>query len=284
MHSHNYADVDASDIADATVQDLRSKLADATENQRENWQNQLQSDTDSMGSLKAAREATSDRMAEFSSILGNAGGLADPSTEGVRDVARTLETGHEVAQLDIEGKTARQKALSEAIAKLTDQVREKLDADPIAQQLREVADAREKELNAEKALHSAGGATDADLNRDIAALAEAKAAVLERQEAAAKAAGADSLQQCNRDLLLNSVDLAELHARSDAMDKRLKVLSNALYQMEQLPSEESLKKSLDEVSGQLQNLELDLKSVTNNLAVKGRPKLRVVESRDEPAN
>ena len=122
----------------------------------------------------------------------------------------------------------------------------------------------------------------ADITRDTAALAEAKAAVLERKETAAEAAGADTIHRWNDDLLSLSVDLAELHARSDALKNRLEILKKAMNEMEERPSEDSLEKSLEGVNDQLDKLALTLnaeKPVSGLSAV--QPKLTVVESTDE---
>ena len=273
---------DAADLADRVVENLKSQLADATENQRDKWQDQLQSDTESIRSLKEAMGDTEDYLQENLNILLNAGRLADPSTDGLRELARTLESEHEASQIDIEGKTARQKALTEAIAKLQMDVGNRVAHDSIMRQLGEVEDVRRQEFSDAKSKQAQGLASSDDVNKAEVAWAEASTATLERREAAAKAAGADSLQQWNADLLSISVDLAELHARRDAMEKHLEVLSSALSRLEQFPSEESLKKSFDDLSGKLRNLKLDLNSVTHNLADKARPKLAVVESRDEP--
>jgi hypothetical protein len=283
IHSHSYANVDASDIADGMVQDLRSKLADATETQREDWQEKLQEDTESMRSLDEEVGDTEDHLVVNSYSLRSAGYLADPSTDGARELARTLETQREAAQIDIEGKTARLKALTEAIAKLQMDVSARSSTDEIMKQLAAVEDVRRQEYFAAKSKNAQGQTSNDDVDRAEVAWGEAKAATLERKETAAKAAGADLLQQWNSDLLSISVDLAELHARSGALEKRLRTLSDVLSQMEQLPSEESLKKSFDDLSGKLRNLKHDLNSVTRSLADKGRPKLTVVESTDEPA-
>ena len=133
----------------------------------------------------------------------------------------------------------------------------KLNADPIAQQLQVVVDERNKALDADNGLFKMGGAQMADITRDTAALAEAKAAVLERKETAAEAAGADTIHRWNDDLLSLSVDLAELHARSDALKNRLEMLKKAMGEMEERRSEDSLEKSLEGVNDQLDKLAID---------------------------
>jgi cell division protein FtsB len=281
------APADAAETADLVLGQLRSRLATLTQQQRAVWKSDMASQYRENQSLEQQRISLEQRLkllhSDVEKISAYAG-LADVSPQSVLELLQTLEGQYEATGIDIEGKAARQAALANAIAKLGDEVELKLNADLIAQQLQVVVDERNKALDADNGLFKIGGAQMADITRDTAALAEAKAAVLERKEAAAEAAGADTIHRWNDDLLSLSVDLAELHARSDALKNRLEMLKKAMDEMEGRPSEDSLEKSLEAVNDQLDKLQLTLnaeKPVAGLAAA--QPKLTVLESTDETA-
>jgi chromosome segregation ATPase len=141
----------------------------------------------------------------------------------------------------------------------------------------------QQDLDQNKQLVTTGACTPGDVNNAVTALAEANAAVLERKESAAKAAGADTLATWNQDLLSLSIDLSELDARSDALQKRLKTLGDVLPQLEAQSSLKSHETNLEGIQSQLADLQTLMAQLTNNLSEKNMPKLVVVESHDEPA-
>ncbi len=272
---------DAPAEADQYVQTIDQKLADQTEAMREDWRNQLSQARATDRHLLDLRGEVADKLAELNEIRGSAGNLADSSEDGIRTLGRALDSEDETAQLDIAGKTARRGALTDAMARLNLQISAKIQADPIAQQLQDVVDARQKEMDRIKSLMSQGTATPQQLDEATADLAQAKAALLERQDAAAKAAGADLLSQWNQELLSLSIDLAELHARSDAVGARLQRFSRVLDQMQRFPSEESLRASFDRIDSQLQDVVPLINTLTQNLADQNLPKVTVIESHNE---
>jgi hypothetical protein len=279
------APADAHETADLILSRLRSRLATLTQQQRAVWNSDLAAQYRENQSLERQRISLEQRLKLLHrnvEIISADVGLADVSLQSVRELLQTLEGQYEATGIDVEGKTARQAALANAIAKLGDEVESKLNADPIAQQLQVVVDERNKALDADKGLFKMGGAQIADITRDTAALAEAKAAVLERKETAAEAAGADTIHRWNDDLLSLSVDLAELHARSDALKNRLEMLKKAMVEMEERPSDDSLEKSLEEVNDQLDKIQLTLNAEKPAAGLAAaQPKLTVVESTDE---
>lgn len=218
---------DAAERADLVLSQLRSRLATLTQQRRAVWKADLAAGYAASQRLQQQRITLERRLKLLDGDMEDVNqmtGLADSSPESVREVSQTLEAQSQATEVDIGGKVARQAALADAIAKLSNQVDAKLNADPIAQQLQEVVDARQKEMDYAKQQHSVGMATESDVDHAVAALADAKAAVLERKEAAAHVAGGDLLLSLNGELLSLSVDLAELHARMTVLKNRLIVL------------------------------------------------------------
>jgi hypothetical protein len=145
-----------------------------------------------------------------------------------------------------------------------------------------VVNERQQGIDLETRMVHSGAAPVGDLSRDSAALAEAKAAVLERKEAASQAAGADTIHKWNDELLSLTVDLAELHARMDALKNRMDVLKKALDHAGDKQSViDSGMKSLEDLNDQIWKIQCT--TDPREYLKKEQPKLTVVESRDVPA-
>jgi len=277
---------DAAETADQIVGQLRSRLAMLTQQRRAVWKSELADATTKGQNLEQQLVGMEARLklleGDRSDALASTG-LADSSSQSVRDLANALEAQYEATGVDIGGKTARQSSLAAAIAKLSDRVAATLKADPITDQLQEVVDIRQKELDDAKKARSAASVSDAEVDRAVAALAEAKVAVLVRREAAAHAAGADTIHKWNDDLLSLSIDLDELHARMTELQTRLRRLRDMLDMVDGKPSAESLTKLIEEIKTSELKMGGELTSLRANLDAE-QPGLTVVESRDEPAH
>jgi chromosome segregation ATPase len=275
---------DAASIADEIVRELGSRLAMLTQQRRAIWKSEVDAESAKSKNLQTERIVLENEIKLLIGARADAvaeSGLADPSPQSVRELSHTLEAELEATAVDVEGKTARQQALADAIAKLSDDVAARIRTDAVAEQLQQVVSARQEELDDLQGARAGNPAISADqVDRAVAAVAEAKAAVLERREAAANAAGAATIQKWNSDLLSLSVDLAELHARMKTLRSRLERLAKAIQMTEAVLSLDSLNKSLDELESQIRNL-----AGTSSQRDLGedQPKLTVLESRDEPA-
>jgi chromosome segregation ATPase len=272
----------AAETADKIVTELRSQLAKLASRQRDSWKLQLKQAMEERGKSEQQREQAENNVAALKSDLADMlkkNGLADPSPQSVRELANSLEGLYETTGVDISGKTARQTAIANAIAKLSDQVAQTLSADPITDQLQEVVEVRQKEFDDVKRKHPVAVASDADVDRAVAALAEAKAAVLERKEAAANAAGADTIHKWNNDLLSLSIDLDELNARMKDLQSRLDNLRQALDLVEGGPTVEALSSSIAGMDSHLAGMSKEILKISELLGTE-QPKLTVVESKD----
>jgi chromosome segregation ATPase len=271
--------------ADSRIDSFRQFVMDSVATSRLNWKHELNALEQQLQELQAKRDALEKRVSEASGdlmVIQKDAGLSDDDTESPHELIHTLETQYEAAQIDLAGKAARQQALAEAIAKLSAQAEANVSADPVAQQLQAVADVKEKELDREKKLVLTGGIANGDVDRTAAELAQAKAAVLERREAAAKAAGADSLEQWNHDLMLLSVDVTELKARVEVMKKRLDELSRAVPVLERAISAKAMSKNLDEIDTEILTLQVRIDHLKRNLNPADEPKVNVLESKNGP--
>src|SRR5262249_6105014 len=97
----------------------------------------------------------------------------------------------------------------------------------------------------------------------IGQIAEARAKLLERREAATAAAGGDVIAGWNKELMNLSVDLAECQARAKAINARLDRFSNAgefISTYDQNQQElTALNKQIDEVAKRMMDMEGDVR-------------------------
>ena len=264
-------------LADEVVDSLKRVLADHAESQRDQYQSRLSWLQGQFNDGDGQRGSISAKLSLLRSITQSAE-LADSSVESVRSMAHELDLQLESTTVDIAGKTARQKALADAISKLSGQLDAQVSNDPIVVQLKVVAVRKEDILKQVRQAAAVATASSADVDRAVADLAQAQAAVLERKESVAKAAGGDSLDQWNQELLSLSVDLAEQSARRDVIKDRLDTLSKVLHAIVNQPSEESLQKKLDDLDEQIRQLGSSIQEVNSRLAKENEPQLSVVQS------
>jgi hypothetical protein len=210
-------------------------------------------------------------------------GLADASSEAVHAMAQKLATEVETSQLDLMAKSARHDALADAIAKLTAQGEAKAKDDPLAAELEQIVKMRLKEVERMRRLVDQKAASDSELDHAIGAVAEARAKLIERQLTAAAANGGDTAAVWNRELLSLSIDLAEIRARANALEKRLSQVSEALSALDHRPSPASMQGRLDDASRQLIELDKRISEITGQLGSGNETSVNVIESTDEPA-
>jgi hypothetical protein len=280
------SEANAKERAEEILSEWQSRLAVLTQRQRDSWKTkaaELQKQNQNLAQRKEELEKRLQMQEDDIQDISAAMKLADVTPQSLRELAQTLEAEYEAAGIDVEGKTARQMALTDAIAKLSKQVESKLADDPIGQQLQQVVDTRQQAVDQEQSQYKAGIGTLTDLNRDVAALAEAKATVLERKEAVSQIAGMDTIHKWNDDLLSLSVDLAELQARKEALEKRIDMFKQGMHQiaMAERPSIESLQKSLDDLNDLISTVHPNSAMAEAALGAE-QPTITVIESRDVP--
>jgi hypothetical protein len=268
---------DVNAAADRAVDALRAVLADRVQEQKNSIIATRTAANHQLSNLISQRDDLTLQLEELHNAIG-AAGIADASIEGVHAMARDLDGQLEMTTVDIAGKTARQKALAAAISKLSDEMDAKVAGDPIAQQLQIAVDAKQSLLDHDKSGSKVGMNTLTDIDQATADLAAAKVALLERKDAAAKAAGADSLDQWNRDLVAVSVDLAEQNARESIIKSRVEKLRDVLTSIANYPSQNVLQATRDGLDPQIAATQTQLHELDDSLKEPNLPKLTVANT------
>ena len=151
----------------------------------------------------------------------------DVSPATIHQLLSSLQTQRESLSLDLVAKQARAEALTEQIAKFSDQLAKKVEDDPVATELQKVVELQQKAADHLHEMFTRGLASPTEVDKANTELAEARAKLVERKSLAASTAGGDTLAAWNRELMNLSVDQAELNARLKAINERLNRLSDA---------------------------------------------------------
>jgi hypothetical protein len=154
--------------------------------------------------------------------------VLDPSPDAVRGAASRLDQERQKITLELAGQAARQRALEERVAKLSDAAAARVDKDEIAAELEKIVKLREREAALHEELKRRGGDSEAAVGAAQVQVAEARARLLERREAAARAAGTDLLGDLNKELVTLTITIAENQARLKYVEQRLDGLGRAL--------------------------------------------------------
>ena len=159
---------------------------------------------------------------------------ADVSVKNINEAVTRLEEERQKLELDQMGKAARRSALEKEIAEQTAKIQQKAAADPIGEELKTVVKARMQHADQLQKLHDSGQASMTEVSDAMAAAAEARAKLLERQRDAATEAGGDAIANLNHELLNLTVDLRELDARLEYVKQRLPGLLDAIDRVDDL--------------------------------------------------
>ena len=159
---------------------------------------------------------------------------ADISAAGIQAAVASLEQERQRLELDNLGKTARREALEEQVAVQSERAAKKVEEDPVMAELRKVVELREGQFKRIEEAHAAGMAPRGELDEAMARLAELRAKLLERRQQATIEAGGEVLGAFNRELLTLSVDLREMNARLEFVNKRLDRLRQAMELLDPL--------------------------------------------------
>jgi hypothetical protein len=189
--------------------------------------------------------------------------VLDPSPDAVRGVASRLDQEKQRITLELAGQTARQKALEERVAKLSDAATARVVKDPIAEELEKIVKLRDDEAANSQAMYKAGTLTQAELRAAQARAAEAKARLLERRETVSKAAGTELLTDLNKELVTLTITIAENEARLRYLDERLTGLSKALELVDDL---EQLQSAAARARRQLDDAETTMQSLSRQIS------------------
>jgi predicted nucleic acid-binding Zn-ribbon protein len=148
-------------------------------------------------------------------------GRSDVDADAIRASVPKLEDERQELRLTVIGKEARQKALTEAIEKLSKAAAARASDDPVAAELEKVVTFKERARDRLRQLHEQGVATNEETAAAEAPIAEARARLLERREAVKQSSGGEMLSGMNRELATISIDVAEAQAKLKAIDELL---------------------------------------------------------------
>jgi len=250
------------EFADTIVTGIRRGLADEA---RERAMIRLRHAMDARDDAKEKAGKLSAEMDALREELRKITGRPYTTAEGVRLSVEKMGQEQQALELDLMAQSARRKAIDRAIALETDRLQQLVKKDPIADELAKVVRAREQELVRIRQLRDTAAASESDVIKAEATLAEAMARLLERREAAMTAAGGDVLTSWNRELLNLSVDEAEKQMRYKVLTERLDRMAEAsklLDHMEQLQAERSsVQKVLEERVNDVARLEMQAMNV-----------------------
>lgn len=184
--------------------------------------------------------------------------VLDPSPDAVRGAASRLDQEKQRISLELAGQSARQKALEERVAKLSDAATARLAKDPIADELQKIVQLRDDEAATSEKMYKSGTMTQAELRAAQARAAEAKARLLERRETVSKASGTELLGDLNKELITLTITIAENEARLRFIDEQIAGLSRALELVDGLEQRQAAvaraRRQLDDAETQLQSL------------------------------
>jgi hypothetical protein len=236
----------AKEFLDQLVTRFRESMAQAARDSKTRDLEQIKPD------LEAAEKRlaqAADKARRLREELRQVADRADVSAAGIQSAVASLEEERQRLELDVLGKNARREALEEQIAVQSERAAKKVEEDPVMAELRKVVELREDQLKRLEEQHTAGMAPRADLDEAMARLAELRAKLLERRQQATIEAGGEVLATFNRELLTLSVDLREMNARLEFVNKRLDRLRQAtelLDPLEGVEREESNARALAE--------------------------------------
>lgn len=163
-------------------------------------------------------------------------GLVEVAPEAIRQMIAKLQEQRESLELDGAGAAGRRKGLDEAVAELSSKLKDRAQADPVADELSKVVEVRQKQLSRLQALKSNAAVSQEEVDTAAANLATARAdvAVAQRKASGSASASAEVLDAWNRQRLELSVSEQERRARLEFIAKRLAAFSAALNRVDQL--------------------------------------------------
>ncbi len=151
--------------------------------------------------------------------LEEAGGTEGSSDKFREQLDQTNSMLRELA-LDRVSVQARREAIEERVDELLKLANEAEESDPIISELQKIQEIRQQQLENARMRHSAGGsATAAEVSHAEADMANARIDLLKAQRAAADRASGGALEKFNDELSELIVRLAEIDARTGALEK-----------------------------------------------------------------
>lgn len=188
---------------------LEAILAETSEADRERLEQRL-------ALAREEAERAAQRLTELQKLqqsLCTEAGQFDLVRELILDKIRSWEREQQSLDMKLAAHKARQKAVSEQLARVAREVTKTAAEDPVLAELEKVVKLREPATEHAKALAAKGAASQADVSQAEEILALARADVARQRQVASQAAGGKLLGELNQDLMTVAIDLAETEAR-----------------------------------------------------------------------
>lgn len=179
-----------------------------------------------------------------------AGGQGVLSRSRVQDELSTLRERKQDAELDLRGTEARSYALQEQIAKVAQEIKQKIDSDPILVEMQKVLDISEKGLQRMEQLVADAAASEAELNKSQQSVIRAKIDMISRRESISKSVNNDSLGKWNS-------ELANIAIRRAEQEVYLSYTASQLAKIED--------NNLLELAGKIEQLEREIDQTRSSL-------------------
>lgn len=203
-------------------------------------------------------------------------GRADLSRERIEDTIHELEEHKAELELKLAGSAAREAALTEQIAKLSEQAREAAEHDAVMAELKKVVELREQEVTRLQVLAEKGQASSKDLRVAQEPLAVARAELARRREEIGERMSGGMLVQLNKELVELSIQTAELEAALGHVQERLgEIRENDLLELADR-YEREFEIPLDMARNALQQLAMDRYFLRDQLRNLRHPEVLVI--------
>jgi len=206
-------------------------------------------------------------------------GRADATPATITSALTKLEDAKQTLELDQLAKRARAEALAKQLSEQADKIQAQVNSDAIVAELQKVVDARDERLDQVRRQQKSGLAAPPEVQDAVATAAEARAKLLQRKRDAAAEAGGASLEALNRELTLLSVDLRELDARLEYVQKHLPGLQRA---MDQLDSLERAQSDLQHSRAEFEKADTRYRDAERALSTTDGPSVIVLQSKSLP--
>ena len=202
----------------------------------------------------------------------------------IQEMVRGLDERLHEAKLRYAGLEARETALSAQIAKIGERAVQQSDQDPIIAQLTRLVEIRENALERMKELNQAGAVSQEEAAEVEAQLLHARMDLMKYQQQMVEKAGAGLLENLNRELIQNGIELASSEVEyglieqrlNEIKEKRLLELADRYHREIELPLRFS-----EAVADELAKEQFELREELRNLEI---PEVHVIGGNNRPGN
>jgi len=171
--------------------------------------------------LREEHNKLSHQVEDLRDLIHQKTGLIDTTPSAIRHLITQLQEQREQLELDQAGDDGRRHGLEEAVAKLSNQVKGRLESDQLAAELSKLVEIRQKQLDSLQQPFKVGAVGQQEVYAAEANLASARAELAADRQKAPGVSLIDALDAWNRQLLELDIAAAERRARLQLIRHRL---------------------------------------------------------------